>query len=445
MTPLRLTCVLLAAVVLGQGIPRGGSHSASPPRVTWRPAIAVASGEAVVTPWRMNASEWRYVDDPTVAMDGEGFVGVAWADQSRKDIFFQLYDHEGKTQLTQPVNVSKSARIFSWLPRMAIAAGASRRVYLLWQEIVFSGGSHGGEILFARSIDGGRSFGAPINLSNTPAGDGKGRLNPDLWHNGSLDLALGSDGTLHAAWTEYEGVLRYSRSTDGGESFSRPLRVAGRRANPGRGPSLCVDARRLYLAWAVGEDPRADIHLAISTDQGRTFGPPRLHFKSKGHADAPKVAVDTKGVLHLAYAQSSGGPFGRYHIRYARSTDGGRSFEPAREISGPLRGFESANFPSLSVDADGNVYMVWELFPDARGRPRGLGFAYSRDGGRTFSPPSLIPSTMDPERGFNGSRQGLLMRKLAVHGSGAIAVGNSTFRADEESRVRLLLGRTGGQ
>jgi hypothetical protein len=34
-------------------------------------------------------------------------------------------------------------------------------VYVLWQEIVFSGGSHGGEIFFARSRDGGQTWSAP--------------------------------------------------------------------------------------------------------------------------------------------------------------------------------------------------------------------------------------------------------------------------------------------
>jgi hypothetical protein len=35
----------------------------------------------------------------------------------------------------------------------------------------------------------------------------------------------------------------------------------------------------------------------------------------------------------------------------------------------------------------------------------------------------------------------LLMRKLAVNEAGAIAVVNSTFRANETSRIRLFRGR----
>jgi hypothetical protein len=395
----------------------------------------------------MNESDWRYVDDPTVAMNREGLVGVAWADQSRKDVFFQLYNHRGEAQLRRAANVSRSPGTFSWLPRLAIGPTSQGHVYALWQEIIFSGGSHGGDILFARSTDGGRSFSSPVNLSNSPAGDGKGRLTRDLWHNGSLDLALGPDGALYAAWTEYEGALWFSRSTDGGGSFSPPLRVAGGpQDEPARGPALAAGAAgRVYIVWTVGDDPEADIRLATSSDRGGSFDRARILFPSAGHADAPKIVVDQRGAVHVVYAESPGGPLGSYHIRYARSTDGGSTFEAPREISGSGQRVESASFPALSVDGRGSVYVVWELLPDRQGRSRGLGLAVSGDGGRTFSSPSVVPATLDPRLGFNGSLQGLLMRKLAVNEGGAIAVVNSSFRPNGASRIRLVLGRTTGR
>lgn len=45
--------------------------------VTWSPPIEVETGEAIVGPWRANASSWRYVDDPTVAMDRDGHGSIA--------------------------------------------------------------------------------------------------------------------------------------------------------------------------------------------------------------------------------------------------------------------------------------------------------------------------------------------------------------------------------
>src|SRR5690606_19367164 len=122
--------------------------------------------------------------------------------------------------------------------------------------------SHGGEIFFSRSDDGGKSFSRPLNLSGTEAGDGKGRLTEKQWHNGSLDLAVGDDGVLYAAWTEYEGRLWITRSEDGGESFDEPQQVSGSFDTPARAPALAVDDDHVYLAWTVGESESANIHLS---------------------------------------------------------------------------------------------------------------------------------------------------------------------------------------
>ena len=430
---------LIAAPAPGQADPSG---------VTWDEKIEVTSGGGYRGPWRMNESEFHYVDDPTVAINEQSFVGVAWADQSRQDIFFQIYGPDGKKRFEEPVNISGSPRIFSWLPRMVIASSDASDVYVLWQEIVFSGGTHGGEIFFARSTNGGKAFSDAINLSNTIAGDGKGRITRRCWHNGSLDLAMGPQGDLYAAWTEYEGNLWFSRSTDGGETFSDPLRIAGGHdAKPARGPSLAVDAAdTVYLAWTVGEDKAADIRFAKSVDQGRSFAEPRIVFESGGHSDAPKIAVDGKGTVHLVYAESPAGPFQRYHIRYTHLNDGERAFEESRQISSPqTEQSESVSFPALSLDGEDNIYIIWELFPSRGHYPRGLGFTYSSDGGRTFASPSVIPGSEDPALGVNGSQQGLLMRKLAVNGAGAVAVVNSTFKRNQTSRIWLFRGQAAGR
>jgi len=156
--------------------------------------------------------------------------------------------------------------------------------------------------------------------------------------------------------------------------------------------------------------------------------------------------VDSKGTVHLAHAESPAGPFERYHIRYTRSDDGGATFEGPREISSPqAEPAESASFPMLDLDGAGNPYVVWELFPSREHRPQGLGFTHSNDGGRRFASPSAVPGSVNPALGFNGSRQGLLMRKLAVNESGAVAVVNSTFQRDEASHVWLIRGQATGR
>lgn len=375
--------------------------------LAWQGAVDVAEGHGERGPWQQNESRYDYVDDPAVALDERGEAVVAWVDQGEKDVF------------VNGVNVSRSPATFSWLPRIALAGDD---IYVLWQEIIFSGGSHGGDILFARSTDGGKTYSEPLNLSDSVAGDGKGRITKDLWHNGSLDLALAPGGIVYTAWTEYEGTLWFRRSTDGGKTFAEPLKIQD--TSPARAPSLAATGDTVHLAWTDG-----DIQVVTSTNGGRSFDAPRSVTGTTGYTDAPKLALGLGGTLHLVYAENS-------RVMHARSTDGARTFEPARTISRPGTGF-----PSLGVDGANGVYVAFELFPDGtRRRPRGLGITLSRDGGRTFAAPGTVPGSAAPAGAPNGSFQGLLMQKLAVNRRGALAVVNSGLKDGEWSRVWMVRG-----
>ena len=432
--------ILLGAALSIAGPPDGQAEGREP---VWAGAerVEVASGNAHRGPWRMNESDFDYIDDPTVAIAEDGHVGVAWADLARQNIYFQMYGPDGEPRFAEPVDVSSHDGIFSWLPTLIIAPGDEPQVFALWQEIVFSGGSHGGEIFFARSGDGGAMFTAPVNLSNTIAGAGKGRLTAERWDNGSLDLAMGPDGHLHAAWTEYEGRLWVRRSTDLGATFEEPVHVAGDDARPARAPALAVDGEgNIHLAWTVGEDAAADIHVATATD-GRSFGEPVI-VASNGHADTPRLAADADGRLHLVYGESTDGPFQQYRIRYAHRDPGDEGFSTPRTIVAPQGRLESVNFPDLALDGADNLYVVWERYLDRRSRARGLGFTLSSDRGQSFSEPEIVPGSDDAALGFNGGLQGSLMNRLAANGEGTLALVTSTFAPARSSHVWLWLGST---
>ena len=428
------------AIALLLGVAGFAAIAAEPAPLAWEPVMEVARGRGERGPWRQSESRFDYVDDPAVAIDAGGNIALAWVDQARKAVLFQRFPPEGRAHPGAPVDVSRLPETFSWLPRIAL--GADGRIYIAWQEIIFSGGSHGGDILVASSRDGGKTFAAPVNVSHSPAGDGKGRINRERWHNGSLDIVAAPDGVV-IAWTEYEGGLWISRSADGEGAFSKPARIAGDKARPARGPSLATGpGGAVFVAWTVGEDEGADIHLAKSTDGGASFGRAQRVAPSKTYSDAPKLALDGRGTLHLVHAESAAGPFDRFHIRHTRSLDGGRTFDAAREISAPMpAGFSSASFPALGVDGQGRVYVSWELSADAGSAPRGLGLSVSADGGRTFSAPVVVPGSIDPGGGYNGSGQGLLMKKLAVNAAGTLAIANSSFKPGSHSRVWLMRGR----
>lgn len=414
---------------------------AAPPPVAWEPSVQVAAGAGVRGPWQQNESRYDFVDDPSVLLDEEGGLVVAWVDQARKAVLVQRRPAIGASGRA-PVEVARQPRSFSWIPKLVGVPGAPRQVLVLWQEIIFSGGSHGGEMMFARSTDGGRTFAPPLNLSRSRGGDGKGRIDPSYWDNGSYDLVAARDGRVYAAWTEYDGALWFSASRDGGASFPPPRLLAGGAGQrPVRAPTLAAGpGATVYLAWTEADTPGADIHVARSIDAGVSFAAPRVVAPSTGHSDAPRLAVDANGVVHLAYAESDGAPLQPQRVLYTRSN--GDGFEPPRVLTPVLPGpYVSAGYPSLALDANGGVYVVCELLDDLRKRPRALGLAMSTDGGASFSETAVVPHSRDRHGGYNGSSQGLLVRKLSVNARGDVAVANSSLLEGSHSRVWVMRGR----
>lgn len=108
------------------------------------------------------------------------------------------------------------------------------------------------DIVFSRSLDGGQTFQAPRNLSNTPGQSRQGRI------------AVNAAGTIFVVWDEGEApsarhIAMSRRSFDGGGSFETPRPVLAIAitdsdfANPDHAtyPGIAIDpgSGRLYLVW----------------------------------------------------------------------------------------------------------------------------------------------------------------------------------------------------
>lgn len=407
----------------------------------WKEVIEVASGMAFRGPWMMNDSIFLYVDDPTATVAKNGDILILWADQEKKDIFLQRYTWEGKKIFEKPINVSRTPGIFSWLPRMKISQNGSE-VYIAWQEIIFSGGSHGGEILFARSLDSGKTFSEPINLSNSLAGDGKGRLSRDIWDNGSLDIALDKEGNIYVAWTSYEGDLILTRSFNQGKEFLVPEHITGSNREPARAPSLAVSNNGvIYLAWAYGEADSENIHFAAAAGAKDPFILKGPAIATKGFFDAPNIAVDKTGTVHLVFSRAPQRFSVQSEIYYSRLSPGKKKFSEPIKISVTTNGWGRSGYPKIAV-YDNNIYVLWELFIAREFRSRGLGFAHWSIQEDEPLPTDklnffIIRDGRNDDLGINGSLQGMLTNKLAVSPVGKIVIVNSTFKENDSSHIWL--------
>jgi hypothetical protein len=151
-------------------------------------------------------------------------------------------------------------------------------------------------------------------------------------------------------------------------------------------PDAAVDARGVvHIVYGLGDNAC----YVRSADNGRTFSAP-VQVNSAGLVQltmgerGPKLALGKDGSLHVVWADRWS-PGVETHIRYSRSLDGGRSFEPARLVPSP-QGIDGL---TLAADPDGDVLIFWHVFdPPQHEVPDGhyLYMARSSDNGATFGP-----------------------------------------------------------
>ena len=248
-------------------------------------------------------------------------------------------------------------------------------------------------VMLRHSSDG-VNFSAPVRV-NDRAGDAIVRNeNPPKVAVGARGEVYVCWANERGKW---KGNIRFARSTDGGKTFSPAISVNSDAAGEPAGhafQSVAVDRRgRVYVAWIdernkQKEDRGAEIWLAVSTDGGRRFSRDRRILTDVCECCRTNLQIDAAGNLYLSYRTvPRSGPMYR-DIIIARSTDGGKTFaqtlvsEDRWEINGcPVAG------PSFSFDNRGAITAVW--FMGGGERP-GLYYATSTDGAKNFAPRRLL-------------------------------------------------------
>lgn len=210
--------------------------------------------------------------------------------------------------------------------------------------VVFSARFDNDRIRLSRSTNGGSSFSStPIELENT---------SNTSWVSGA-NISIGPNGEVYVFWVKGKNPeieIRFCKSTDGGASFSSPVKLCdisglktgdsgdpafnGLRVNSF--PSSGVDrtengVRRgwVYVVYADKSSGDADIYLRRSTDNGNSWNAARLVNQTSGDGKQQwfcSLAVDQlSGALFISYYNMDATGF--LTARYmAVSTDGGDTF-----------------------------------------------------------------------------------------------------------------------
>ena len=242
------------------------------------------------------------------------------------------------------------------------------------------------DIFFTKSLDGGRTWSAPLRVNNDVGGAAQQEPAIFVDHNRAI----------YIAWSDYRNVVAdvfFAKSTDGGLSFSANVRVNDVTANAQREPDVAVDSQGLvHVVWtdlrnAPGTGP--DIYYANSTDGGLSFNPSLRINNDAGAAEQgePAIAVGTDRSVYVVWTDPRNGVRGP-DIYFSKSTDLGVTWAPNFYLNDDT-GTRSQSAPDIAVDGSSTVYAVWTDYRDTNTGPD-IYATRSSNAGASFSANSRV-------------------------------------------------------
>ncbi len=256
----------------------------------------------------------------------------------------------------------------------------------------------GGQVSVASSKDGGRTLSTPAQIT-------QGKLDLDWGPDARPKIALDRKGDIAVAFSTFRdkafnGEVFYSRSTDRGKTFVPPRPITDNTESQ-RFEALGFDADgTLFAAWldkrnrvpvqqAGKKYDGAALFFATSKDDGATYSQAKMAVDNTCECCRLGLAFDPSGHPVVVFRNIFEGSIRDHAI--VTFTDQGTPGEMHRvseddwQIAAcPHQG------PSLSIAPDGTYHVVWYTNGKVR---KGLFYAQSRDGGKSFSQPMPIGDT----------------------------------------------------
>jgi hypothetical protein len=262
--------------------------------------------------------------------------------------------------------------------RPKIAAGRGGELYVTWTKPLSK--PYTGDIRFARSLDGGRTFGAPVTVHTD---------RQEITHRFD-SVAVNRAGQVFVVWIDkrdgvaaakaksgpYRGAaIYYAVSDDRGASFRGDFKVADHSCECCRIALVPRDDGSVLAMWRHVFQPNVRDHaIAQLLPGGKTVEVARATFDD-WRIDAcphhgPSLAADADGTLHAVWFSQSPGRAGVFYGRLI-----GGSVEGQRRI-----GRDSAEHADLAI-AGRRVAVAWKEFDGQRSVLRAM---VSVDAGRSW-------------------------------------------------------------
>jgi len=245
--------------------------------------------------------------------------------------------------------------------------------------VVFSQNSH---IYLATSTDQGTTYNAPVAINRTPEqmyDDGENRPKIVLGNNQEVYVSW-----THKTNGRYSGDVRFARSLDAGLTFEAPITINSDRALIShRFDAMKLDGQgHLYIVWIDKRDKAkaeslekaydgSSLYYVVSKDSGASFLPNSKRVDNS--CECCRIAIDTdnKGNVMTLWRQVYPGNIRDHAIAYldpkANLNTSSATENSALERATPMRATNDQwqiegcphHGPDLSIDNENIAHMAW--------------------------------------------------------------------------------------
>ncbi len=185
------------------------------------------------------------------------------------------------------------------------------------------------------------------NMFSTPV-----NISVNQGNSGAPQMAVNGNN-VYAVWMDDSSGnfdIFFSKSSDGGQTFATPVDISRTKLDSGY-PQLAVSANNVYIVWTeIVTDKNYEIFFAKSTDGGKTFDQPLDISNNPGASGWPKIAVD--GNIYVSWVDNT---LGNYDVYIVKSTDNGNSFGSPVEVN---NGTNNSWYNQMGATSNA-VYLTW--------------------------------------------------------------------------------------
>lgn len=267
------------------------------------------------------------------------------------------------------------------------------------------------DLYFARSFDGGRSWGSKTVLKTNAATDNADDVDPAI--------ATDGQGRWMAVWRSCDSLnntigndrdILYTFSSDNGLTWSVPKPVNSDASSDSSRSDLCpgvacVGPNQWIVSWIAFEGGQSELFVARTVNNGQDWSTPRLMIGVPGnyYFTVPIPAADGKGRAIITFSATPTGISGNQEkIYFFRTADFGISWS-MEPLNATGMGNSSVNtFPRVATDKLGNWVIAWsstDSLSGALGTEGDILFSRSTDNGLTWS----VPASLNTDAKADGS------------------------------------------